>query len=295
MWRRIYRQRRRLLLALPVFAILGALMVPIRSQLDAQLALFVLPLTTVGVVASVVAVRPRWGVALDLLAGTLILQELLFTASPLLHLKVLEAGWGPKGLLWLFFCYLLINFANGLGKIAWPGAVTFRARRKLRATPDEVWQAAQRAHDAAWRDADLVTMEPLGDGVTIELVPADPLRGTIAPGATERLLDSAPGSHRRILRRGLRGAGGQVDATLDERLRLRALSSGGTEVELRRTWQGLSIARVVRFWLEDQAGDALDDFAASLAGQRNWSTSEFRRRRRRVPPPAAEAALDAPS
>lgn len=277
MWRRVYRQRRRLLIGFGLFTAVGLYTVPVFHPADLWLALLALPAAMTLGFALLIALQPRWGMAVEILALTILVQEALISLSPALEAQARTATPLVRLLLWFFIYYLLFNLATGLNRIAWPGTLTLTARRVIARPAAAVWQAMVLAPGHPHWDPDVAAVgATVGDAV--ELVPAAPT-GPVRPGTTERVLELDPGRYRRSLRQAPREAPDDPVPAIDERLHL-APHAGGTEVTLVRVCRGVPLMTALRLWLEDHAGDALDDFAAVLEERANWSLSATRRQRR---------------
>lgn len=278
MWRRVYRQRRRLAIGLGLFALIAASSVP-RALLDElALELLGLALALTALFGALIAVRPRWGLAVELLAATMLLQQLLFALSPMLEWKMRDSSALLMLAFWLFIYYTLFSLGGALDALTWPGGLSLRARRLVARPPGRVWEALALEPGRAHWNPDIAVVAPARGGDGVELVPADP-DGPITPGTTERLLEAEPLRYRHSLRLYGTLEPDRPGPTTDERIRL-SERPGGTLVELERVHRRLPLGTAIRLWLEDQAGDALDDFAATLEGGANWSLSALRRQRR---------------
>lgn len=279
MWRRVYRQRRRLIIGFGLFTLIAFTSVPIWLLDDLAWALLALPLALTALFGVLIALRPRWGLAVELLAATMLLQQTLFGLSPMLEMKVRAGGPLLMFALWLFVYYTLFNIGVALNALTWPGALALRARRVIARPPERVWEALSLEPGTTHWNPDIARVRPAPQGVDgVELVPADP-DGPVRPGTTERVLRVDPGRFRHSLRQYDRTEPDRPGASTDERIRLEP-HPRGTVMELARTYRRLPLGTAIRVWLEDLTGDALDDFAATVEGGANWSLSALGRQRR---------------
>lgn len=280
MWRRVYRQRRRLLLGILLYMGVGLMMTPFRDAGGLMVALVVLPLSVTVVFAVLIALRPRWGMVVETLGITILLWEMLFNAAPLLEVRLAETGIALPMLLWFFTYYGIVNFGQSLNRFDWPGRVRFRAERVIARPPDALWRALALEPGTEHWDPAVVAVRAGGDG-WLELVPAE-ADVALPPGTAERVLEETPGQ-RLSLRRMPRPDRPDRPVTVEERIAVAPLGAraagGGSEVTLERRWGPVPLLTAARLWLEDQAGDTLDDLAAIVEGRPNWSLSALRRRR----------------
>lgn len=252
MWRRIYRQRRRLGLGAVLFVIVGLTMMPVHERPGLLVALVYLPAVMTAVFALVIAIRPRWGVVVEMLAGTILLFEFFFRSSPLLEQGLAQAALPIKLALFLAMYYLLLQVGEALNRIRLPRALTLSAERVVARPPAAVWQALQ-----------------AGPGALSPSVAA-------AAGTTERVLEATPARFRHVLRQTPDPQRPEAPITNDERVTL-SEHPRGTSVRLVRAWRNLPLITAVKHWLEDRAGDALDDLAAIAEERPNWSSAARRR------------------
>lgn len=269
MWRRIYRQRRRLALGVVLFMVVGLMVMPVRDPHGLLVALVYLPAAMTAVFVLVVAVRPGWGVIVEMLAATILLFEVLFRSSPLLEQGLAQAGLPIRLALFLAIYYLLLQLGESLNRFRWPGVLALRAERVIERPPAELWRALQLDPGAAGATGAV--------GEASALPSADPL-GHAPPGTTERVLSSTPGRYRHVLRQTPDPERPDAPVTADERVTL-AEHPRGTAVQLVRVWRNLPLLTAMGHWLEDRTGDVLDDLAAIAEGRPNWSSSARRRRR----------------
>lgn len=227
MLRRIYRHRRRLLLGFMLFALYGWLTRPGAGPVAMWWPL-ILPAGLMTFFALVIAVRPRWGVTVELFAATVFLQEGLFALAPMLEQRFAETA-VPIRLALLLACYFIaLNFGRSLNTLVWPAEAGLRGARVIDAPRAALWKA----------------LPPEA---------ADPAAG---PQVVETVLHTEPGRLRLSRREPLTG----VSPIVGERITL-SDRCDGTRVEIARTYRRLPLLTTVRLWLEDHPGEVIDVLA----------------------------------
>lgn len=241
MFRRIYRQRRRLLLGFPLFAAVGYLTMPLAGPLTALWPL-ILPAGLTVVFAALIAVRPRLGVLVEILAATLLLQQGLFALSPFLEQAFAEARPLIRLALPVVIYALIFSLGTSFNQIEWPGTLTLRAARLIHRRRATVWQALApgRAH---W--------DPAVGGVE-----------TVMECPAARRADGDANWQCALTTPLPRSDDGAVTA-IGESIVL-SEHERGTMIDLSRTYHGAGLLTAAGLWLADHPGAALDNLARTL-------------------------------